>query len=59
MGDTLVARNAIIRGRWESMSTNTLPGAASTAESRVLKAFDQWAQQSRISLTSHQAPMET
>lgn len=51
-GDTLVARSAIIRGRWESMSTNTLPAEASTAESRVLKAFDQWAQQSRISLTS-------
>ncbi len=51
-GGTLVGRDSIIRGRWESMSTNTLPSEASIAESRVLKAFDRWSQESRISLTS-------
>ena len=51
-GGTLVGRDSIIRGRWESMSTNTLPSEASIAESQVLKAFDRWSQESRISLTS-------
>jgi len=34
------------------MRTNTLPIETSAAESLVLKAFDRWSQESRISITS-------
>ena len=34
------------------MRTNTLPSNLSVAESKVLKAFDRWSQESRISISS-------
>jgi hypothetical protein len=51
-GSVLVERDAVIRRRWSGMKTNALPRETSTAESRVLKAFDNWSQQSRVSITS-------
>lgn len=51
-GTLTLARASIIRDRWEGMRTNTLPSEMSVAESRVLKAFDRWSQESRISITS-------
>src|SRR5205814_3434262 len=48
----LLERERSIRSRWENMRTNTLPGDTSAAESLVLKAFDHWSQESRISITS-------
>ena len=33
------------------MRTNTLPADTSLAEQQVLKAFDNWAQESRVSIT--------
>jgi len=51
-GSLLVERERSIRSRWESMRTNTLPSDTSAAENLVLKAFDRWSQESRISITS-------
>jgi hypothetical protein len=50
-GETLLDRDQIIRQRWENMRTNTLPVNLSTAEGEVLKAFDRWTQDSRISFS--------
>lgn len=51
-GDLLVQRQQSIRQRWSAMETNTLPNNVSAAENEVLKAFDRWSQESRISVSS-------
>jgi len=51
-GGMLLERERVIRARWSAMRTNTLPNNVSAAESAVLKAFDRWEQDSRISVTS-------
>jgi hypothetical protein len=51
-GALLLEREETIRERWSVMSTNTLPENVSSAENTVLKAFDRWSQESRISITS-------
>ena len=51
-GTRLLEREETVRQRWETMSTNTLPSNVSAAENVVLKAFDRWSQESRISVTS-------
>jgi Tfp pilus assembly protein PilO len=51
-GRQLIQREQPIRSRWENMRTNTLPSQVSTAESQVLRSFDRWSQDSRISITS-------
>lgn len=51
-GSQLIKREASLRGRWDQMRTNTLPNNPSLAEQQVLKAFDQWSQESRVSVTS-------
>ena len=51
-GTQIVARENIIRDRWDGMRSNTLPSEVSVAESQVLKAFDRWSQESKISITS-------
>jgi hypothetical protein len=51
-GRQLLERERTIRDRWEGMRTNTLPREASEAQGRVIKAFDQWSQASRVSVTS-------
>ncbi len=51
-GRSLVQREQSLRGRWEQMRTNTLPINPSLAEQQVLKAFDRWSQESRISILS-------
>jgi Tfp pilus assembly protein PilO len=51
-GNQLIKREAGLRGRWDQMRTNTLPNNPSLAEQQVLKAFDQWSQESRVSVTS-------
>jgi len=51
-GQRLVLREQSLRSRWEQMRTNTLPNNQSQAEQQVLKAFDRWSQQSRISIMS-------
>ncbi len=51
-GASLVQREVIIRSRWEQMRDNALPSNPSLAEQQVLRAFDSWAQRSRVSITS-------
>jgi hypothetical protein len=51
-GRVLLDREQTIRRRWDTMATNTLPNDVSAAENTVLKAFDRWSQESRISVTS-------
>jgi hypothetical protein len=51
-GRNLVAREQVLRSRWEEMRTNTLPNNLSVAEQKVLQAFDRWSQESRISILS-------
>ena len=46
------SRENNLRNRWEQMRTNTLPNNPSMAEQQVLRAFDRWSQDSRISITS-------
>jgi hypothetical protein len=50
-GNALIKREAGIRGRWESMRTNTLPADASLAEQQVLNAFDSWSRGSGADVT--------
>lgn len=51
-GLQLLERQETIRTRWESFRTNTLPTKASVAQSKVLKDFDRWSQESGISIAS-------
>ena len=51
-GSLVLAREQSIRSRWAGMETNTLAGQSSVAENQVLKAFERWSQDSRISITS-------
>ena len=49
-GAQLLDRDAVIRQRWDQMRTHTLTNATSIAENHVLRAFDRWSQDSRISI---------
>ena len=51
-GRVLVDREASYRSRWAQMQTNTLSGKAPQAEEQVLKAFDRWSSDSRLSVLS-------
>jgi hypothetical protein len=51
-GDLLLERDSRIRETWETMRTNTLPVNLSAAENEVLKGFNRWAEESRISISS-------
>lgn len=51
-GRTLISYEEDVRGGWDRVRTNTLPADHSLAEQQMLKAFDRWAQDSRINVTS-------
>jgi Tfp pilus assembly protein PilO len=51
-GDLLLQREQSIRGRWDYIRANALPNNVSAAESKVLNAFNDWAQQSHVTVTS-------
>ncbi len=51
-GRALVQREDSLRERWDHMRTNTLPENASLAEQQVLRAFDRWSSDSRVSVLS-------
>jgi hypothetical protein len=51
-GEALVTRERTVRDRWAQMRTGALPDNTSLAEQQVLKAFDTWAQDSRVSISS-------
>lgn len=49
-GQAMILNESGIRGNWENMRTNALPGNTSLAEQLMVKSFDTWAQQSGASL---------
>jgi len=51
-GRMLIQREAAIHSRWSQMRTNTLPADTSAAEQQVLKAFDNWSQDSGANINS-------
>lgn len=51
-GAQVLDREGNVRTRWEQMRANTLASDSSEAEDQVLKAFDKWSQESRISISS-------
>ena len=51
-GSLLLDRSRSIHSRWDQMRTNTLPAETSVAENAVLRAFERWSQDSKISITS-------
>jgi Tfp pilus assembly protein PilO len=51
-GQHLIQREKNLRDLWNQWQANTLPNDTSAAEQQVFKAFDRWAQQSRVSVTS-------
>ena len=51
-GRETLKREQIVRIAWGRMSTNALPGVVSSAEGSMLRAFDKWSADSRISVTS-------
>ncbi len=51
-GSLLVSRDSVIRDRWDQMRNGTLPEEVSAAENEVLRAFERWSQESRISISS-------
>ena len=50
-GKLLLQREDAIRSHWDEMRTNTLPADTSLAEQQVLKAFDNWSQDSNATIT--------
>jgi hypothetical protein len=50
-GSLLLQRERSLRARWETMRKNALTNNASLAEQQLLKAFDSWSQESRVSIT--------
>jgi hypothetical protein len=51
-GALLLDRDNAIRDRWEDMRDHTLAGETSVAENQLLKAFDRWSRDSRVSISS-------
>jgi hypothetical protein len=51
-GEMLLKRESYVRNRWSEMRTNTLSPNASVAQSQMFKAFDHWAQDSRMKIGS-------
>jgi hypothetical protein len=49
-GSTLIKREDFLRARWDDWRTNTLPNNQSVAQERLLKALEEWAQESRASI---------
>ena len=49
-GRMLLQRERSLRSRWDQMRTNTLSADTSLAEQQVLKAFDNWSQDSGAGL---------
>jgi hypothetical protein len=50
-GRLLLQRERGLRSRWDQMRTNTLSADTSLAEQQVLKAFDNWSLDSRVTIT--------
>jgi Tfp pilus assembly protein PilO len=51
-GRLMLRRESSIRNRWSQMQINALPGAASSAELQMSRAFDRWSQSSGVNIES-------
>ncbi len=51
-GTQLIERDTVLKAQWRSMRTNALPAEASVAENQLLRAFDRWSQDTRVSVNS-------
>lgn len=51
-GAKMLLREQGLRSQWDHMRTNALPDSTSVAEQEVLKGFDFWSQDSRITIMS-------
>ncbi len=51
-GKQVRERESFVERRWQEMKSNTLSNDVSVAENQMLKAFDRWSQDSRISISS-------
>lgn len=51
-GTETLKRETALRQQWDRMRTNTLSSAKPEAESQMLKAFERWSQQGRVSVSS-------
>jgi hypothetical protein len=51
-GALVMQRESRIRERWQHMRSHTLPDDVSEAENEVLRAFERWSDDSRISVSS-------
>jgi Tfp pilus assembly protein PilO len=51
-GRFLVRRESYIRGEWANMRTNALPNDPSQAEQQLLRAFNGWASDSNVNVSS-------
>jgi Tfp pilus assembly protein PilO len=49
-GKALIRREAVIRGEWDNMRTNSLASNPSQAEQQLLKAFNNWAGDSGVNV---------
>ncbi len=51
-GRQLLRREDSLRSSWDRIRTNSFPNNTSQAEEQVLKSFDRWSQESRVSVLS-------
>lgn len=51
-GAALMKREDVIHERWRTMRSNTLPNNPSLAQEQLLKAIQEWAQESGVSLNA-------
>lgn len=51
-GNGLIRRAQVIRSLWERMQTNTLPNNPSLAQEQLLKAFENWSQESGVGINA-------
>lgn len=54
-GKQLIRRETTIHERWANMQSNALPSNATLAESKLFNAFDEWAQDSGVTLASQKS----
>jgi F0F1-type ATP synthase membrane subunit b/b' len=51
-GAETLKRETALREQWDRMRTNTVSSAKAEAESQMLKAFERWSQEGRVSVSS-------
>ena len=51
-GTETLNRESKLRAQWDRMRTNTLPAVKSEAEGKMLKAFERWARDGGVSVSS-------